>query len=216
MTNDAYETITDNVHASNFMNTFFVTIGPKLSKQWEQHLWTYQGMYSNNEMTDILTNENEIRKICMEINTAKSSAINGLNSNIPKDAFLCLIPQITFLFNLSFQSNIFPKEWKLTNVISLPKEGDLTKCTNYRPISLLPLPGRLIEKIVHSRISNFLENHTLLDPNQGVFRKNNSTINSIANFTDNIYDAINEKQLTIAIFIDFSKAFDTVNHTILL
>ena len=55
-------------------------------------------------------------------------------------------------------------------MIPLPKEGDLTKCTNYRPMSLLPLPGKLIEKIVHNRVSNFLENHTLLDPNQGVYR----------------------------------------------
>ena len=104
----------------------------------------------------------------------------------------------------------------MTNVIPLPKEGDLTKCTNYRPISLLPLPGKLIEKIVHNRLSNFLENHSLLDPNQGGFRKNNPTINSIANYIDNIYDAINNNKTSLAIYIDFSKAFDTVNHEILL
>ena len=68
-------------------------------------------------------------------------------------------------------------------------------------ISLLPLPGKLIEKMVHKRTSSFLKNHSLLDSNQGGFRKNNSTINSIANFTDNIYEAINDKQLSIAIFI---------------
>ena len=70
--------------------------------------------------------------------------------------------------------------------------------------------------MVHKRTSSFLKKHSLLDSNQGGFRKNNSTINSIANFTDNIYEAINDKQLSIAIFIDFSKAFDTVNHKILL
>ena len=80
---------------------------------------------------------------------------------------------------------------------------------------MLPLPGKLIEKIVHNRISNFLETHTLLDPNQGGFRKNNSTINSIANYIDNIYESINEKKLSLSVYIDFSKAFDIVNHTIL-
>ena len=57
-------------------------------------------------------------------------------------------------------TNIFPDEWKHTNVVPLPKDGDLTKCTNYRPISLLPLPGKLIEKIVPNRISLFVENHS--------------------------------------------------------
>ena len=167
-------------------------------------------------MPNITTNRMEIRKLCLDINTIKSSGINGLSSMILKDAFLCLNEQITFLFNLSFDKNIFPDEWKNTNVIPLPKEGDMTKCTNYRPISLLPLPGKLIKKIVHNRISKFLENHTLLNPNQGGFRKNNSTINTIANYLDNIYDSINDKNLSLAIYIDFSKAFDTVNHDILL
>ena len=104
-------------------------------------------------------------------------------------------------------------EWKLGNVILLPKDGDLTKCTNYRPIAVLPLPGKIIEKVVHNiKISNFLENHTLLDPNQGGFRKNNSIINSIANFVDTIYVSINEKQLSLAVYIDISEAFDIENY----
>ena len=82
------------------------------------------------------TNDIEVRKLCLQIDITKSSAIPGLSSKILKDAFLCLIPQITFIFNLSFSTQIFPDAWKLTNVIPLPKEGDLTKCTNYRPISL--------------------------------------------------------------------------------
>ena len=198
------------------MNDFCVSIGPKLSQKWGQSQWSYHGIYSNNEIPEMTTNNIEVRQLCLLIDITKSSAIPGLSSRILKDAFLCLIPQITFIFNLSFSTQIFPDEWKLTNVIPLPKEGDLTKCTNYRPISLLPLPGKLLEKIVHDRISNYLENHTLLDPNQGGFRKNNSTINSISNFTDHIYNSINEKQVSISIVIDFSKAFDNVNHKMLL
>ena len=140
------------------MNDFFVTVGPNLAKEWDKHLWTYQGIYSNNDMLDIITDEREVLKLCTEIKTTKSSAIEGLNSKILKDAFMCLFRQLTHIFNSSFSTNVFPDEWKRTNVIPLPKDGDLTKCTNYRPISLLPLPGKLIEMIVHNRIKLFSKN----------------------------------------------------------
>ena len=89
-------------------------------------------------------------------------------------------------------------------------------CNNYRPISLLPLPGKIAEKIVHSRLSEYLENNKILNKNQGGFRKNNSTMNSVSEFSHEIYDAINSKNISLATLIDFSKAFDTVNHQILI
>ena len=94
--------ITNNTQASNFMNDFFVSIGPKLSKKWDQSQWSYHGIYSSNEISEMITNNIEVRKVCLQIDITKSSAITGLSSNILKDAFLCLIPQITFLFNLCY------------------------------------------------------------------------------------------------------------------
>ena len=92
----------------------------------------------------------------------------------------------------------------------------MTCCNNYRPISLLPLPGKIAEKIVHARLIDYFENNKILNKKQGGFRKNNSTINSVAEFTHEIYEAINNKNISLATFRDFSKAFDTVNHNILL
>ena len=100
-------------------------------------------------------------------------------------------------------------------VTPLPKEGDLSKCTNYRPISLLPLPGKILKHIIHQRINCFCDNNNIINENQGGFRKNHSTISTVANFTNNTYSAINNKEICIVTFIDFSKAFDTVNHEIL-
>ena len=82
----------------NFINDFFVTIGPNLAKQWDNYLWTYRGNYSNNDMRDIITDEIEVLKLCAEINTTKSSAIEGLNSKILKDAFTRLYIQLTYIF----------------------------------------------------------------------------------------------------------------------
>ena len=133
-----------------------------------------------------------------------------------KDALITLIDQFKFILNSSFATGVFPTVWKYAHITLLPKDGDSTCCNNYRPISLLPLPGKIAEKIVHTRLSNYLENNNILNKKQGGFRKNNSTINSVSEFSHEIYDAINSKNISLATFIDFSKAFDTVNHKILL
>ena len=87
---------------------------------------------------------------------------------------------------------------------------------NYRPVSLLPLPGKLLEKIVHLNIASHLEGHNILSDRQGGFRKNRSTISSIATLTDDLVRAMNEAGVTLATFIDLRKAFDTVNHVVLI
>ena len=85
-----------------------------------------------------------------------------------------------------------------------------------RPVSLLPLPGKLLERLIHTHISTYLETNGLLDERQGGFRKGHSTISTIAEFTDDLFEDINNNKLTLATFIYLRKAFDTVNHFILL
>ena len=80
----------------------------------------------------------------------------------------------------------------------------------------MPLPGKILEHIIHDRIVSFCEEYQILNPNQGGFRTKHSTTSTVAKFTDNLYQSINDHSYSIATFIDFSKAFDTVNHEILL
>ena len=98
----------------------------------------------------------------------------------------------------------------------MAKEGNPTNVSNYRPISFLPLPGKLLETIVHIKDMPFFEEHEVLDSKQGGFRPGFSTTNTIANFTEIIYKAMNNGKLCAATFMDFKKAFDTVDHQILL
>ena len=114
-----------------------------------------------------------------------------------KDALIPLIDQFKYILNLSFTTGVFPNNWKVAQITPLPKEGDLTCCNNYRPISLLPLPGKIAEKIVHHRLSEYLENNNILNKKQGGFRKNNSTINSVSEFSHEIYDQARKIQLNI-------------------
>ena len=167
-------------------------------------------------MAPLTVTEENLTKIITDINANKSSAIENISSRVLKDAFLVLIPQLLHMYNQCLRLNIFPDCWKLANIIPLQKPGDPTDVNNLRPISLLPLPGKVLEKIVHMQISTHLENNNLLISEQGGFRKGKSTIHTIAKFTDDIMLQLNDNNYTIAAFVDFKKAFDTVDHEILI
>ena len=96
------------------------------------------------------------------------------------------------------------------------KRGDSRTPSNYRPISILPYLSKIFEKIVYYRLLNHFANNNILSPVQFGFRKNTSTLDAIVHFTELIYNSLNNKETVLNILIDFSKAFDTVNHTILL
>ena len=201
--------------ASNYANEYFSTIGYKLAQKFKDPWRSYD--YRNPpKMNRLVTNENDLRNIVKQIDPNKSSAIPNLSSKILKDAFLAIIPQLVYMYNLSFDSCIFPNAWKRSTVIPVFKTGEVNKINNYRPISLLPLPGKIAERIVHTAIYEHIELHDLLNKFQGGFRKNHSTISTIADLIDDLATNINNRDHSMAIFIDFSKAFDTVNHTILI
>ena len=113
-------------------------------------------------------------------------------------------------------TGVFPDLWKNATVIPLKKCGNSNSVTNLRPISLLPLPSKILEKIIHNRMIHHLEINNYLDSNQGGFRKNNSTVNTTVKLTNDIFNSINTRLPTIATFIVMAKAFDTVNHVILI
>ena len=200
----------------DFINQFFTGIGPKLSagfkNDWVNNLPGFEG----DQIGNIEVTLPEMEKIVRNINTGKSSAIPNLSSRVLKDAFLVILPQLVFMYNMSFTTGIFPDVWKIANVIPLKKGGDPTDVNNLRPVSLLPLPGKLAERIMHTHIATFIEERELLNQNQGGFRKNKSTISTTAKFTDDLLVGINENQYTVATFIDLKKAFDTINHSILI
>ena len=205
----------DNKQTADFINDFFVSIGPNLSKNNKER-WNYYGHHTDLILEDIYTSIEEVINLCNNININKSSCIENLSAEVLRDAFLAVPEKITELLNCSFNSSIIPTSWKVAKVTPLQKPGNSKEVSNLRPVSLLPLPSKLIEKIVHNRIHNHCNTNKLLDKRQGGFRPNHSTTSTTAYFINDLYKAINEKQVSIAVFIDAMKAFDTVNHQILL
>jgi hypothetical protein len=123
---------------------------------------------------------------------------------------------LEIVFNASFATGIVPSKSKIARVIPVFKKGLQINVINYRPISLLSVFNKLLEKLMYKRLSSFLENLNILYDKQFGFRSQYSTEHAILSIVDKIQQAIEKKQYSCGIFLDFSKAFDTVDHTILL
>ena len=123
---------------------------------------------------------------------------------------------MTIIFNLSFSSGVFPSGLKIAKVIPIHKKESKLKCSNYRPISLLSNLDKILEKLMHNRIYEFLEKYKLKYPLQFGFRQHYATFYALRNLTESITKAPDEGNFFYGLFVDLEKAFDTVDHNILL
>jgi exonuclease III len=137
------------------------------------------------------------------------SAIFKENKNI-------LSPILTHIINLSFSQGIFPSELKIGNIIPIFKAGDSDSIGNYRPVSLLSTVSKVFERAFYKRLASFMTTQKILYELQFGFREKHSTQMAIIKLLDDIIYSLNRGEYAAGIFLDFSKAFDTVNHNILL
>ena len=199
----------------NYINSFFAKIGANLATGFQED-WRYDGEVFPNDFDFLPVTQTEVEPLIKQIEISKSSSIDNLSSRIIKDAFIALLPQVTYMFNLSIEKSVFPTSWKLAKITPLQKDGNKQDVSNLRPVSLLPLPGKMLERIIHNQLTKYLETFQILNKHQSGFRKHHSTIATISAFTDDIARKINNGNLTYALFVDFRKAFDVIDHNILL
>ena len=206
---------------AQFINDYFINVGNFQIPDPADRLTPDQASTQDDPAEHSFPNlnrvtESEVFKIVKDINVSKSSGLDDISSFVVKESFMILISEITHMYNISISSSKFPNSWKQATVIPIPKAGNLTLVQNYRPISLLPLPGKVIEKLILQQLSGFLEVDSILDDNQHGFRKNHSTVHSVTQLTNYISKKMDSKIPTLVAYIDFKKAFDCVQHPILL
>ena len=158
----------------------------------------------------------EILDIVNNCKNKRSTDFQDMDMALVKLVIPAIVKPLTHIFNLSFQTGIFPDGMKTAKVIALYKAGSKHNFTNYRPVSLLPQFSKILEKLFNSRLEAFLEKHQLLSDSQYGFRSNKSTSSAIIESIEEITMAIDKKQQAIGVFIDLKKAFDTINHDILI
>lgn len=127
-----------------------------------------------------------------------------------------MLDEFTYLMNLGIECGEVPQAWKIAMVIPIPKVTAPKNVLDLRPISLLTLPRKILEKPVHQNLLDFIEKHHILSDEQFGFRPGLSTSGAISELIGDIGFNINANKLTIATFVDLAKAFDTLDHTLFL
>ena len=139
-----------------------------------------------------------------------------ITTKLLKQIIIDIAPPLIHIFNLSLSNGVYPNSFQIAKVIPICKKDDPSQISNYRPVSLLPCISRILEKTVYERCYSFLIRHKLLIPNQSDFRKGFSTDLALVHLFDAISNSLAKKKKVVGIFMDLSKAFDTLNHDILL
>ena len=209
---------TDNTDIANNFNIYFTTVGNTLAANLPQTDNDPIELIESNpdNLFCIPTTPAEINNIILHSKSKKSTGFDNIDSYIVKQIAPQIVNQLANIFNKSFLTGIVPSKLKIAKVIPLYKTKDPALFSNYRPISLLPFFSKILERLMYNRLYNFLTEHNILSMNQFGFRKNYSTFLALMDLVDSISKNIDEGNYSIGIFLDLSKAFDTINHTILL
>ena len=198
--------------------TFFINVGPSLSKKIPVQNCSPDQYIKKKTIFSLYlepVTEAEIRRLIMSL---KSSApgYDNIRSSILKMSLPIICTPLTYISNLSLQEGVFPDELKIANVIPLFKSDDPELFNNYRPVSLLCTVSKVFERIMYNRLLSFLDEYKILFSYQFGFRKHHSTYMALMTLMDNLTHCLDNGEYVIGIFLDFSKAFDTVDHNILL
>jgi hypothetical protein len=172
--------------------------------------------YNSNSMFLTPTTEEEVVDIIKGLGNKKSTGIDDIPDYIIKKCYPRIKTALTHIINLSFETGKFPDQLKIAKVKPLYKKGCKTEIGNYRPVSLISGFSKIIEKIIKKRLLSFLNKHSIISNKQHGFCKGKSTSTAIADFIERVYKSLDEREIGIGIFLDLSKAFDLVDHDILL
>ena len=170
--------------------------------------------FRNDDLRDYVISTADVRSLLMRINPNKSPGPDGIHGKVLKNCAVSLSYPLSQLYTTSFKTGTIPDEWKLANVVPVFKKEDKSDVENYRPISLTCLTVKIFEIILRDRIMDKCKN--LINSEQHGFLPARSCTTQMVPFIDSIAHSLNDKSRTDVIYFDFAKAFDSVNHDLIL
>jgi hypothetical protein len=203
--------------SANDFNTFFTSIFRQAPQLQANHNYKMpdEAFVTNSLFLSPVTN-NEIINIITSLSNSPATGSDGLVASIIKSNSALIAPQLTYIFNLSLTQGIFPSLLKNAIVIPVYKSGSLTDPNNYRPISLLTFFSKVLEKLFLNRIVPFLNRNNVLHDKQFGFSKGKSTSDALTCLLSSLISKYNTNKTFILTLLDLKKAFDFVNHDLLL
>ena len=199
-------------------NHFFISIGSKLSREIQPMNDHKQYLRNPTESQLIFTSveEQHVLTIINNLKDKSSYGHDGISNNLIKRIKDVLIKPLTLLINQMLSSGHFPSQLKISRVIPLFKSGDPELFSNYRPISLLPSLSKIFERVIFNQLFNYMNNNKLLCLEQYGFRPGHSTELAALQLVNKITEQMDIGKIPLSIHMDLSKAFDTLDHSILL
>ena len=207
--------------AANTLNLHYATVGSRLAEKFPPQIvapgTAYdQQFFTYDKMVFRFVDVKEIKNLIKMLKNNKPSGQPLLKTTVLKDALDILIVEFTYLINRCLDTAYVPLEWKKGTITPIPKVSICITPSDYRPISVLAAASKVLERAVYNQVVYHLETNGLLDRRQHGFRRGHSTLSAIYDVVQYLYNSTDKGLVTYCAFIDYAKAFDTLDHEILL
>ena len=210
--------ISDHKQIANEFNDFFISIGEP-ECQNKDATYTFSKYLPEKANTNLLfktVTEEEIGNIINSLKPKVSTGIDSISNKLLKEIKEAIVIPLTIIINQMLMTGIFPNLLKISKVIPLYKKDDNTNMSNYKPIALLPSISKIFEKVILLQLTKYLDENNLICEKQYGFRKNHSTEYAALHIVDFLNYQLDANKIPVSVYLDLSKAFDSLSHKILL